>query len=273
MTQPMTRQSRAAFTLVELLVVIGIIALLISILLPALSKARESAMNVACLSNLRQIGAASLMYANENKGYLPGWSNRPDPSRPGNYMPDAPAGFGGQHWTQAVGKYVNAKFIYNDANNNRVPIFRCPKDEDAAGAPWFGAYPISYAIPDGGSHAWYNHWGAGRNYYLLKLSRCKNLTDFWYFTDMTNFYERIPPNADYAMSYRHFNGSGPTWGSPVSYYGYSVRTIWPIPQARINMWFLDGHADSIRKGNPNDTTWTPTNVFSVVYQYTNLIVQ
>lgn len=62
---------KRAFTLVELLVVIGIIALLISILMPALTKARQSAYQIACGSNLRQMGVGVQMYINNYQGYLP----------------------------------------------------------------------------------------------------------------------------------------------------------------------------------------------------------
>jgi prepilin-type N-terminal cleavage/methylation domain-containing protein len=67
----MNNRRRAGFTLVELLVVIGIIALLISILLPSLYAAREKAKRTQCANNLRTFGQAVMIYANQNKGRVP----------------------------------------------------------------------------------------------------------------------------------------------------------------------------------------------------------
>src|SRR5690349_19065594 len=71
-TDDMRNSVRTAFTLVELLVVLGIIVLLVSILLPAINRAREEARRVQCLSNMRQLTLAWLTYANANKGRICG---------------------------------------------------------------------------------------------------------------------------------------------------------------------------------------------------------
>ena len=88
------KKSAKAFTLVELLVVIGIIAMLISILLPALSKARNQALLIACLSNMRQLGQMVLIYQSENRCFPPvctymsgvGGDTPPDPGNGSGVM-------------------------------------------------------------------------------------------------------------------------------------------------------------------------------------------
>src|SRR4051794_33672760 len=72
------RSPGRGFTLVELLVVIGIVAVLIAILLPALSKAQSQSRTVACLSNLRQLDASLIMYVNDNKGHVFPYFDDPD---------------------------------------------------------------------------------------------------------------------------------------------------------------------------------------------------
>lgn len=86
-TQHSGFRSRGGFTLVELLVVIGIIAVLIGILLPALGRARKQAQTVQCQANLRTIGQGLMLYANANRGSLP-WGDFIDPNYGYSYEPN-----------------------------------------------------------------------------------------------------------------------------------------------------------------------------------------
>jgi prepilin-type N-terminal cleavage/methylation domain-containing protein/prepilin-type processing-associated H-X9-DG protein len=109
MTFPKTARTRA-FTLVELLVVIAIIAILIAVLLPSLAKARRQALKVQCQSNLRQVGAQLLLYAQKWNGWIV------PPERGFDVVPD-------ERWPV----YVFKPAVYNP------PELKCPSDDDPDG--------------------------------------------------------------------------------------------------------------------------------------------
>lgn len=100
---------RGAFTLIELLLVIAVIALLISILMPALGKAREAGRTVVCLSNQRQIGVSLMMYAAAQKEYIPRESG--DSER----WPGHPTQPRNPQWPQVLRPYIDPEAEGKDA--------------------------------------------------------------------------------------------------------------------------------------------------------------
>ena len=135
---------RPGFTLVELLVVIGIIAILVALLLPSLNKARMAANTVACASNLRQIGQAMMMYANDtskNRGYLPAATDSFTGAWPDN------------NWMFRIrdyiipGKKLTTTSTTADLRQGLMDgIFRCPQKTDFSLAGPTDQQRVSYGM-------------------------------------------------------------------------------------------------------------------------------
>ena len=245
------KAARAGFTLVELLVVIGIIALLISILLPSLGRARQSAQNVACLSNIRQLGLGMFIYATERQGYI----------LPFNPLIANTAG------TQAVyGQWYNDPEFRELLGGERFEqgnIFLCPSDPTAPvdGELFFPddpSYGMNASSQIGGPLIFGDEplRPSIANLRIKKLARVGDSTQKIIFGDAGHFTTedtrvggaaRIPFERDLPRTGPVHEQSGPS-EILAGATRHNARGLWPRhftdDKEQANVAMLDGHAES-----------------------------
>ena len=232
-SSPPTRRN-AAFTLVELLIVIGIIAVLVALLVPVVARSREMARRTQCLSNLRAIGQGFVLYAKDNDSYLPAGARNNDllvedwiywePKMPNRPLEKS-----------AIGRYLGAPVTPS--------VFRCPSDDVSyrASHPKVGDYLYSYSM---------NRFiappvGTPPHAYGMRLEKIKNPSQ------KVMLYEETQDTIDdgfgsMVISAKNSNllaiRHDPT-ANEILDVGASAAGTMPNPHCRGNVAFCDGHAD------------------------------
>ena len=229
---PLVGPTRCGFTLVELLVVIGIIAVLVGMLLPALSRAREAGKSAQCLSNLKQMNLAFIMFANENRGQLPQIGSAGTGSMS--------ATIDGSPQTVLIrwfgGLYGSPQRFYPEASMlapywGTASVGGCPSlDLDEFSRPQYG--PVDYAYNS--IFARHKDWAAGgslRTGFGVKITQVRNPTGKAVIWDAARLEAGVPDRTP--------------WGYPTTGNVNNNRTDPNFHGRHLkfgNVGWLDGHA-------------------------------
>lgn len=236
---------RAAFTLLELLVVIGIIMVLAGLLLPALANAKEKARNTACLNNLKQLQLCCLLYTHENSDRLPPnmavydiYTQRP-------IFEDTNVQF--MTWCPGIvpvdttSSNIQRGFLY--PYNQNPAIYRCPSDfatvrkPDGTTAPHTRSYNMSQSV----------------NGYPLSPPYTDSMPCFQTLNSIIN---PGPAGLFVFIDVQEDEIFDSLFGMPTPNFPYSQNAWWDIPASRHsqggNLSFADGHVEHWRWDTPKD---------------------
>jgi prepilin-type processing-associated H-X9-DG protein/prepilin-type N-terminal cleavage/methylation domain-containing protein len=220
----------AGFTIIELLVVIGIITILLGLLMPMTIRAREAARTVQCASQLRQIGQAIINYTTASAGLLPAWSGTH--SYPDDVKADDPDGPG---WIVLIERFTSGA-------KPDSPLFNCPSftgDERAVNYFLSARYCGSQQPPSKS----------------FPITRIKLSSQFVLSGDVTNQMWYVPPAGTSNVGYDNVDKDDNL--SPCLLF-FGEEGGLNMHRAGNNILFADGHVTPYRKFEPQSITYHPT---------------